>query len=72
MSDTFANTRASFTRLKRLWQQADEDTRWDLKFWATGLAMMAIAIVAQFGWIGALFCAGLVIWASANKALDRT
>lgn len=69
MTDTWSNTRASVNRLKTLWQNADEDTRWDLGFWATGLAMMAVAIVAQFGWIGAMFCAGFVIWGAGNNAL---
>jgi hypothetical protein len=69
VTDTWANTRTSFNRLKTLWHEADEDMRWDLKFWATGLAMMATAIVAQFGWTGALFCVGFVCWGSANHAL---
>jgi hypothetical protein len=71
VSDTWASTRASINRLKTGWQAADEDTRWDIKFWAAGLAMMAAAIVAQFGWTGALFCAGFVIWGAANHALRR-
>ena len=69
MTDTWANTRTSFNRLKTLWREADEDTRWDLKFWATGLAMMAAAIVGQFGWTGVLFCVGFVFWGAANHAL---
>jgi hypothetical protein len=69
VSDTWASTRASINRLKTGWQDADEDTKLDIGFWAAGLAMMAAAIVAQFGWIGALFCAGLVIWFAGNHAL---
>lgn len=72
MSDTFASTRASFKRLRENWREADEDTRFDLGFWAAGLTMMAVAIVAQFGLWGFVFCSGFLIWVSANSALGRT
>lgn len=72
MADTWASTRASIDRLKKNWREADADTRWDIKFWATGLCMMAGAIVGQFGWLGILFCAGLVIWGAANHSLNKS
>jgi len=71
MSDSWANTKASINRLKNGWQESDEDTRWDIGFWTLGLAMMAVAIVAQFGWIGFLFCVGFVIWGVGNSALRQ-
>jgi hypothetical protein len=71
MTDTWANTRASINRLKAAWRLADEDTRFDLGFWATGLTMMALSIIHQFGWTGALFCAGFVIWRASNRALRQ-
>lgn len=69
MSDTWSSTRASINRLKKTWAEADEDTRWDLRFWAAGLLMMATAIVIQFGGLGLLFCGGFLIWVSANNVL---
>ena len=72
MTDTWANTRASINRLKKGLGEADEDTRWDFGFWAAGLGMMGMAIIIQFGGAGLLFCFGLVIWAAANKSINRT
>jgi hypothetical protein len=72
MSDTWSHTRSSIRRLKEALQEADENTRWDLGFWAAGLAMMAAAIIVQFGTWGFLFCGGFVIWVSANHALTRS
>lgn len=69
MSDTWANTRASIAKLKRTWSEADEETRWDFRFWIGGQFMMATAIIIQFGSVGLLFCAGFLIWVSANNAL---
>lgn len=72
MTDTWANTRASINRLKAGWRDADEDTRWNIGFWATGLATMGGAIVAQFGWLGMVFCGGFIIWIAANNALRQS
>jgi hypothetical protein len=69
MSETFSSTRASIAKLKKSWSEADQDTRWDVGFWAAGLLMMAVAITAQFGGFGFLFCAGFVIWTAANNVL---
>lgn len=72
MSETWSATRTSISRLKAAWRDADEDTRWSLGFWAVGIAMMAVAIVAQFGWLGVLFCAGLLVWAAGTQGLSKT
>lgn len=72
MSDTWSHTRSSIRRLKAALRDADEDTRWDIGFWAAGLAMMAAAIIVQFGVWGFLFCGGFVVWGSANNALKNS
>lgn len=66
MSDTWTHARASLRRLKTALDEADEDTRWKFGFWLTGIATMAVALVAQFGWVGALFCAGALLWAAGS------
>lgn len=72
MSETWSATRSSINRLKAGWREADEDTRWSIGFWAAGLALMALAIVGHFGWIGALFCFGFIVWAAGNQGLRKT
>jgi len=71
MSETWKATRTSVNRLKAAWREADEDTRWSLGFWATGLAMMALAIVTQFGWPGVLVCGGFLVWAAGTHGMRR-
>lgn len=66
MSD-WSNTRASLGRIRENWRLADEGARWDLVFWAAGLAMMGSAIVSQFGVDGFLFVGGFVVWWSVNS-----
>ena len=65
-SGSWTNTRKSLLRLKNFWQKADEDTKYDMIFWFGGMTMMALAIVDQFGWSGAVFCLGLVIWRAGS------
>lgn len=65
MSETQVN------RFKSLWGNANEDIRWDFGFWVAGLAIMAGAIIVQFGWIGTLFCAGAVIWKAGDHGLNQ-
>ncbi len=72
MSDAWENTRGSINRLKAAWRDADEDTQWDIGFCAAGLATMAGAVIAHFGWTGAIFCVGAVVFAAGNRALKRT
>jgi hypothetical protein len=50
---------------------ADEDTKWDISFWAFGLVMMSTAIIEYFGWAGGFFCFGFIIWAAGNHGLDN-
>jgi hypothetical protein len=69
VSETWESTRKSVNRLKEAWSEADEDSRWNIGFWAAGLAMMAGAIVAQFGWTGAIFCIGVIVYAAGYHAL---
>lgn len=69
MSEAWQASRVSIRRLKAALQKADEDTRYAIAFWTIGLLMMAIAITAQFGGLGFLFCAGLVIWAAGMQGL---
>lgn len=71
MSEAWSSTRTSINRLKKSWAEADEDTKWDCGFWATGLLLMALAITIQFGGLGFMFCAGFIIWAAANNALRQ-
>jgi len=70
MSDSWAGTRKSLQRLKTLWKEADEDTKYDISFCLIGLALMALAIISQFGAVGALFCVGLVIWKAGSVGLE--
>lgn len=65
MSETFREARDSINRLKTALREADEDTLFMFFLWVVWLATMSVAIVAQFGAWGALFCFGLVIWKSA-------
>lgn len=51
MIDTWFHTRSAVQRL-----------RYAFAFWLIGLGMMATAIVTQFGWLGVLFCAGIIVW----------
>jgi hypothetical protein len=67
MSDTFKQTRDSFRRLKTQWRVADEDARYRLAFWAIGLALMAGAIITQFGWPGFVFCLGVFVFAASDS-----
>lgn len=71
VSDSWSNTRSSMKRLKAVWGQADEDVRWDIGFWGAGLIIMGASIVIQFGWVGLLFCTGVLIWHAGNHALRR-
>jgi glucokinase len=57
-------TRESFRRLRAVWAEADEDTRLDVSFYFAGLALMAVAIVLQFGWLGGLFVTGAIFRAA--------
>ncbi|HWX60608.1 hypothetical protein [Bradyrhizobium sp.] len=61
MSDGFEQARQSWRRLKALWREADFDTRFDVAVHWTGILMIAAAIIAQFGWSGALFCVGMTL-----------
>lgn len=72
MSETWSASRTSINRLKSAWHEADEETRWDIRFWAFGLALMAVALVSQFGWAGLMFCLGAVIWKAGDHALKRS
>ncbi len=69
MTETWSHTRDSVQRLRTALQEADEDTRYKFAFWVIGLAMMAIAITAQFGWLGGLFCSGMVVRAAGGRAI---
>lgn len=71
MSDTFAASKASIRRLAAALREADSDTRYDFAFWAIGIAVMAVAIIMQFGWNGASFCGGFLLWAAGNHGLTR-
>lgn len=62
-------TKDSWRGLKASLARADLDAKYDFTFWLSGLAMMAASIVLQFGWLGALFCGGLVIWWASNANL---
>jgi hypothetical protein len=68
MSDTWKHSRDSIHRLRQAWGDADEDSRYKLVFWMTGMAMMAGAIVSAFGWPGFVFCLGFVVWAAGTSA----
>lgn len=70
MSDTFAETKEQFRRLRTALQNADEDTRWSFGFWFTGIVVMAAAVIMQFGWLGAVFMFGMLLWAAGNHALS--
>lgn len=69
MSDTWRETRVAIRRLRAALHEADEDTRWNFGFWLVGLALMAGAIVMQFGWLGAIFCGGAVLCFSGANAM---
>lgn len=66
MSEAWEASRASIRRLKLALYEADEDTRYKFSLWVAGFALMVTAIVLQFGWPGALFCVGLVVWKAGN------
>ena len=70
MSDTWRHTRDSVRRLKIALREADEDTRYEFAFWLSGLTLMAIAIIDQFGWSGALFCIGAIVWRAGTPTLE--
>lgn len=70
MSEAFAETRASIQRLRNLLRDADEDTRWMFGYWLLGLATMGAAIIGEFGWRGAGFCFGLVLWKVSSRTRD--
>ena len=71
MSESWSSTRESINRLKAALRDADEDTRYNVAFWAAGLLMMALAIVGQFGALGWLFCSGVVIYAAGRHGLEK-
>lgn len=62
MSETWEATRSSVRRLKTSLANADEDTRYKFAFWILGFAVMGTAIIIQFGYVGASFCFGLLLW----------
>ena len=65
MVESWSQARESIQRFKTALQEADEDTRYRFALWLIGLAMMAIAIIVQFGWPDVVFCAvcaGFFIW----------
>jgi len=70
MSDSWAGTRKSLRRLGIAWNEADQDTKYDISFWIIGLSLMAVAIIYQFGAAGTLFCVGLVIWKAGCVGLE--
>lgn len=61
MTETFSETRKAYERFKSNWRNADEDSRYRTAFWLTGTALIGTALVTQFGWIGAIFCAGAIL-----------
>jgi len=67
MSETLGHTRDAVRRLKLALNEADEDTRYRFAFWVAGLALMGMAIIVQFGWIGMVFCLGVIVYAAAGK-----
>lgn len=71
MSETFRETKVAFHELRTALRGADDDTRWAFAFWVFGITAMAIAIIGEFGWGGALFCLGLVVYAAGNHALTK-
>lgn len=71
MSGWFAETKASWAKLKLTLSEADEEDRRRFRYWAVGLGSMAVAIVAQFGWYGLLFCAGFVLWWCSDAETDQ-
>lgn len=66
MSETSQAATSSWRRLKAALITADEDARWAFGFWMTGFAVMGTAIILQFGWQGALFCFGLLLWTAGR------
>ena len=72
MTDSWEETRKSLRKLKTIWQEADDDTKYDIAFWLIGLALMGLAIVAHFGSTGALFCMGLLIWKAGCVGVRKT
>lgn len=71
MSETWKASRESIRRLRSALREADDNTRFDVAFWAIGLSIMAVAIVAHFGWPGFWFCVGLVIWRAGSQGLSK-
>lgn len=69
MSETFASTRDAVQRLRSAWDQADEDAKWSLGFWFCGVATMNIAIITQFGWLGAAFSLGWLLYSVGRQNL---
>lgn len=67
MSETWSATRTSLRRLRAAWEVSDEDSRYRFVFYFTGIALAGAAIVLQFGWIGALFCTGMVFCAAGSS-----
>ena len=68
MSETWHHALGSLQRLKAALRDADEDTRYRFAFWLSGLSLMALAIIAQFGWLGAVFCVGCVVRAAGEAS----
>jgi hypothetical protein len=63
-AEDFQHSRTAWAKLKRLWAEADGDTRIDLVGHFGGGALMAIAIIGAFGWWGVLFLFGALLWRS--------
>ncbi|MCG6203631.1 hypothetical protein LPW26_03185 [Rhodopseudomonas sp. HC1] len=43
---------------------AEDNAQFRTAFYWLGLAAMVVAIVMQFGWLGVLFCVGLILFAA--------
>jgi len=66
MSETWEATRTGWRRLSTALREADEDTQYSFAFWAIGIFMIGGSIIIEFGWNGASFCVGFLLWRASN------
>ena len=64
-----SHTGDSIRRLKSNWKLLDADDQILVLVHFASIAIMAAAIILQFGWGGAAFVIGVIFWKASDRAL---
>lgn len=57
-------------RLRKNWDRLESDDKFLFAIYFASIAVMAGAVILQFGWVGTLFIFGALIWKLSGDALS--